>query len=145
MATKQTSQTFVTRASQAQIKATARSIVFPERIILLAENSLLQLTQIERLFELLAELRFARIPNSEFLNLAPRDQADFFTELLGRTTAPTATAPSVCHLDTGIQAGHPLLENAIDAQHVLPHQTGAESMGTEQKWPASHYMVASTT
>jgi len=123
---------FVTRSSRAEIAVTARRIVFPERIILLAETSFQQLTQIEGLFEVLAELRFARIPNCEFLNLAPRDQADFFDELLNRTTAPSATAPSVCHLDTGIQAGHPLLQIAIDPQHVLqvlPHQTGADVDG----------------
>jgi len=123
---------FNARAARVGIATTERSIVFPERIILLAETSLKQLTQVEGLFEILAEIRLARIPNSEFLELPPRDQADFFDELLSRTTAPSATAPSVCHLDTGVQAGHPLLQIAIDAQHVLqvlPHKTGADVDG----------------
>lgn len=123
---------FNVRAGRAGIATTERSIVFPERIILLAETSLKQLTQVEGLFDILAEIRLARIPNSEFLELPPRDQADFFEELLSRTIAPSTTAPAVCHLDTGVQAGHPLLQIAIDTQHVLqvlPHQTGADVDG----------------
>ncbi|MCA9119263.1 MAG: S8 family peptidase [Planctomycetaceae bacterium] len=123
---------FKSRADRAGIAATHRNIVFPERIILLAKTSLQQLTQVEGLFDILAELRLARIAISEFLNLAPRDQTEFINELRDRTTAPPDTAPSVCHLDTGIQAGHPLLEVAIDTQHVLhvlPHPTGADVDG----------------
>jgi len=123
---------FQTRAKNASIDTTQRSIVFPERIILLAKTSLQQMTQVEGLFEILAEMRLARIPNSELLDLAPRDQMDFINELLRRTTAPAATAPAVCHLDTGIQTGHPLLSIGIDAQHalfVLPHKASVDLDG----------------
>lgn len=123
---------FRTRADRAGITTTERSIVFPERIILLITTSLQRLIQVEGLFDILAEIRLARIPNSEFLDLAPRDQMEFINELVSRTTAPAATAPSVCHLDTGIQAGHPLLSGAVDTQHVLrvlPHQTGVDVDG----------------
>jgi hypothetical protein len=123
---------FKMRADRAGIDTTERSIVFPERIILLAKTSLHQLTQVEGLFDILAEIRLARIPNSEFLDLDARDQTDFINELRSRTTAPPATAPSVCHLDTGIQGGHPLLADAIDPQHVLyvlPHPSGVDVDG----------------
>jgi hypothetical protein len=123
---------FKTRAGRAGIVATERSLVFPERIVLLAKTSLQQLTQVEGLFGILAEIRLARIANSEFLNLAPRDQADFINELRSRTTPPPPNAPAVCHLDTGIQAGHPLLADAIDSEHVLyvlPHRTGVDVDG----------------
>lgn len=123
---------FKNRTTLAGVNTTERSIVFPERIILLATTSLEQLTQVEGLFDILAEIRLARIPNSEFLDLAPRDQIDFIKELVRRTTAPAATAPSVCHLDTGIQSGHPLLSIAVDADHVLqvlPHRSGADTDG----------------
>ncbi|TWT62946.1 hypothetical protein Pan54_36970 [Rubinisphaera italica] len=123
---------FKARANRAGINTTDRSIVFPERIILLVTTSLEKLTQVEGLFEILAEIRLARIPNSEFLDLAPLDHIDFINELLIRTTPPPATAPAVCHLDTGIQAGHPLLTRAIDAQHalyVLPHRNGVDVDG----------------
>ncbi|MCA9011909.1 MAG: S8 family peptidase [Planctomycetaceae bacterium] len=123
---------FQIRTHRAGINTTERSIIFPERIILLATTSLQQLAQVEGLFDILAEIRLARIPNSEFLNLAPRDQMDFINELVSRTTAPAAMAPSVCHLDTGIQAGHPLLSIAVNAEHilqVLPHQSGVDVDG----------------
>jgi hypothetical protein len=123
---------FKNRTTLAGVNTTERSIVFPERIILLATTSLQQLTQVEGLFDILAEIRLARIPNSEFLDLAPRDQIDFINELVRRTTAPAATAPAVCHLDTGIQSGHPLLSIAVDADHVLqvlPHRSGADTDG----------------
>jgi hypothetical protein len=123
---------FNIRAANAGIDVTERQIVFPERIILLAQTSLTMLLEVEGLFELLAEIRLARIPNSEFLELAPRDQTDFFKEFLGRVTAPAAIAQSVCHLDTGIQAGHLLLSPAVDPQHVLhvlPHPNGVDVDG----------------
>lgn len=123
---------FQTRAGNAGIDTTERSIVFPERIILLATTSLEQLTQIEGLFDILAEIRFARVPNSEFLDLTPRDQIGFINDILSRTTAPSDTAPSVCHLDTGIQAGHPLLSIGIDGEHalfVLPHKAAVDVDG----------------
>jgi hypothetical protein len=123
---------FKNRTTLAGVNTTERSIVFPERIILLATTSLQQLTQVEGLFDILAEIRLARIPNSEFLDLAPRDQIDFIQELVRRTTAPAATAPAVCHLDTGIQSGHPLLSIAVHSDHVLqvlPHRSGADIDG----------------
>ena len=123
---------FQTRAKNAGVETTERNLVFPERIILLATTSLDQLSQVEGLFDLLAEMRFARIPNSEFLNLAPRDQQDFINDLINRTTAPATIAPAVCHLDTGIQAEHPLLSIGIDAQHalfVLPHKASVDVDG----------------
>ena len=123
---------FKNRATAVGVNTTERSIVFPERIILLASTSLQQLTQVEGLFDILAEVRLARIPNSEFLSLAPRDQTEFILDLAGRTTSPAMTAPSVCHLDTGIQSGHPLLSIAVHSDHVLqvlPHRSGADIDG----------------
>jgi hypothetical protein len=123
---------FKSRTTLAGVRTTERSIVFPERIILLATTSLQQLTQVEGLFDILAEIRLARIPNSEFLSLAPRDQMEFIQDLIERTTGPAMTVPSICHLDTGIQAGHPLLSIAVHADHVLqvlPHQSGADIDG----------------
>ncbi len=123
---------FKSRAALAGVSTTERRIVFPERIVLLATTSLRQLTQVEGLFDILAEIRLARIPNSEFLNLAPVDQMEFIQDLVNRITAPALTAPSVCHLDTGIQSGHPLLSIAVHADHVLqvlPHRSGADIDG----------------
>ncbi|MFO0999551.1 MAG: S8 family peptidase [Planctomycetaceae bacterium] len=123
---------FKSRAALAGINTTERRIVFPERVILLATTSLQQLTQVEGLFDILAEIRLARIPNSEILNLPPRDQMEFIEDLVSRITAPDMTAPSVCHLDTGIQSGHPLLSIAVHADHVLqvlPHRSGADIDG----------------
>lgn len=61
----------------------------------------------------------AKILAGEFLELPPRDQADFIREALSRVTPPPANAPSVCHLDTGVNRGHPLLEFALAEEHLL--------------------------
>lgn len=96
-----------------------RELRFPDRRVVLARATVTQLLAIENLFDILAELRFAKILAGEFLAFAPRDQADFIQETLTRIVPPSADAPAVCHLDTGVNRGHPLLELALAESHLL--------------------------
>ncbi|MFG0333844.1 MAG: S8 family peptidase, partial [Maioricimonas sp. JB049] len=110
---------FRQRANAVGVLVRSRELRFPERCVVCARASLLQLTQIENLFDLLAELRLARIPPSEFLSLRPRDQAEFIEEARSRIEPPPADAPAVCHLDTGVNRAHPLLELALRDEYVI--------------------------
>lgn len=101
------------------ILVSTRELRFPDRRVVLAFASISQLLAIDNLFDLLAELRLAKLLASDFLNLQPRDQAEFVQELLSRLQFPPNDAPSVCHLDTGVNRGHPLLEHALSAEHLL--------------------------
>jgi len=99
---------------------------------LLVTATIQSLLNVPVLFDCVAELRLAKIPNSEFLSLSPREQREFLTDAINRISPPVATSPTVCHLDTGVQSGHPLLELAIDPQHCLyvhPHDAALDLDG----------------
>lgn len=117
-------QEFRQRAQKAGILTSPRELRFPERRVLLARATIEQLLQIENLFDLLAELRSAKILPGEFLVLPPRDQAEFVDEAKARIQPPPTDAPAVCHLDTGVNRGHPLLELALRQEHLLTVEPG---------------------
>jgi hypothetical protein len=123
---------FRRRADTAGVQVGERELRFPERRVLLARATIEQLLAVENLFDLLAELRLAKLLPGEFLALSPRDQAEFIAEARSRIEAPPDDAPSVCHLDTGVNIGHPLVEVALREEHVLavdPSWTTADRHG----------------
>lgn len=110
---------FRQRAQNSGVFVSFRELRFPDRRVVLARATVAQLLAIENLFDILAELRFAKILAGEFLALPPRDQADFINEARKRIAPPPTDAPAVCHLDTGVNRSHPLLELALAEQHLL--------------------------
>ena len=110
---------FRLRAAVAGVDVPGQQLRFPERRVVLGHASIEELLAIENVFDLLAELRLAKLLPGEFLSLAPSDQKGFITDLKGRVAPPTAEAPAICHLDTGVNRGHPLLEMALNEEHVL--------------------------
>ncbi|MEI8381427.1 MAG: S8 family peptidase [Planctomycetota bacterium] len=110
---------FCQRAKTVGATVSQRSLRFPDRRVVLVRASVTQLLAIENLFEILAELRTAKILAGEFLALPPRDQAEFIEEALRRIQPPPLNAPAVCHLDTGVNRGHPLLALALAEEHLL--------------------------
>ncbi|MFM8474311.1 MAG: S8 family peptidase [Planctomycetaceae bacterium] len=107
------------RAQVVGAMVSERSLRFPDRRVVLVRATVTQLLGIENLFDILAELRSAKIPAGEFLVLPPRDQAEFIEDALRRIQPPPLNAPSVCHLDTGVNRGHPLLSLALPEEHLL--------------------------
>lgn len=118
------SDEFRRRAHAAGVAVSPRELRFPEQRVLLVRATIEQLMQIENLFDLLAELRRAKILPGEFLALPPKDQAEFVEEARARIHPPPADAPSVCHLDTGVNRGHPLIELALSPEHLLTVEPG---------------------
>jgi hypothetical protein len=106
-------------AAAAGIDVSVREIRFPERRVLLARASIEQLSLLENLFDVLAELRLAKWLPSEFVALPPREQSEWIDAALTRIQSPPANAPAVCHLDTGVNRGHPLLSIALAEDHCL--------------------------
>ncbi|MFO0869467.1 MAG: S8 family peptidase [Pirellulales bacterium] len=113
------SERFRAAAHVAGIDVSPREIHFPERRVLLARASVTQLLQIDNLFDWLAELRFAKLLAGEFVEMAPREQADLVAAALPRIQPPPTNAPAVCHLDTGVNRAHPLLELALPEDALL--------------------------
>lgn len=134
--TQDPSQAFRQRAQAAGVIVSTREIRFPERRVLLTRATVDQLLGIGGLFDLLAELRLAKILPTEFLALPPRDQAEIINEVRPRIQSPPENASAVCHLDTGIDRGHPLIELALSPKHLLAvdpawRPTDSRGHGTE--------------
>jgi hypothetical protein len=109
----------------------------------LARATVQQWTTFENLFDILAELRLAKTLAGEYMGLGPSDQGEFVQEARQRIKAPLADAPSVCHLDTGVNRGHPLLELALAENHLLTvvpewSPTDQDGDGTEMAGLALH-------
>ena len=112
-------QVFRERAHISDIEVGTLEIRFPERRVLIARATVQQLAAVQNLFDILAEIREAKTLAGEYVGLPPRNQGEFVQEARGRIEPPPATAPSICHLDTGVNRGHPLIEFALAEEHLL--------------------------
>lgn len=82
---------------------------FPERAVLLASGNRDSLIRLIDSSDQIAELRATREPSSFFLELDNADQAEWVEDLVTRSQYVDDGNVSVCILDTGVNAGHPLL------------------------------------
>jgi len=126
---------FYAICKESQIPVSTKSIKFPERIVKLIQANGKQLAEIIRQFSCVAEFRRMEEPTSFFDELNGDEQKKWIDELLQHTEF-NLTDTSVCILDTGVNAGHPLLRPAIEddcVQTVNPSwNTGDhEGHGTE--------------
>lgn len=103
--------------SDLEIIQNPRSIVFPERLVRLVQANHEQLVGLLTGCNYLAELRRAPEPTSFFEDLNGSEQAEWVDELLERTTFHN-TGATVCILDTGLAAGHPLIAPATREEWV---------------------------
>jgi hypothetical protein len=131
------SEQFRAAAQAAGVSVSGREIRFPERRVLLVRASVAELMQVENLFDMLAELRLAKRLAGEFVEMPPREQAALIAQLLSRIEPPSVDAPAVCHLDTGVNRGHPMLDLALAESDLLacnpswsPADTDPQQHGT---------------
>jgi hypothetical protein len=113
-------QTF---ARAAKLIISTRFVHFPERVVLLAYGTALELGTAIDVLTSIAELRYAREVPTSYIDLAPWDQREFVDDLVGRLRPADTDAPAVCLLDTGVNRHHPLLETSLapnDWQAVDP-------------------------
>jgi hypothetical protein len=90
-----------------------RSLVFDDRVVILAYGSAITLASSLDALDDLAELRKPHIAAGFLADLPPTEQAEWIDDILARTAQPGPTSPSVAVLDTGVQRAHPLLELAL--------------------------------
>jgi hypothetical protein len=121
-------QWFRGTAAQQGITLSEERVRFPERVVVLAYASLGQWKAFPGLLRHLAEFRRANIVAGEFTRLNPAGQAEFVNDLLGRTQFAGESAGRVCILDTGVDRGHPLLEQALSPDQL---QSWREEWGAD--------------
>jgi hypothetical protein len=102
-------------AAAQEIEVAPRRLMFDDRIVTLVRSAPAQLAASIDVLNDLAEVRKAKETATVFANMGPEDQGAWAKELRDRVTPPSADAPAVCVLDTGVTRGQPLLEASLDA------------------------------
>lgn len=120
-------QRFRSSADACGFKRSQHVLHFPERTVINVHGTLAQITQSMALLNEVAEIRRAKETAEFFDALEPDEQHQWVDELLARTTIADNTSVHICLLDTGVNAGHPLLAPCIDAQdlHTINSSWGA--------------------
>lgn len=106
---------FRAMASGLNFRIAPGELYFPERSVLLVYGSVGQMKRSMMTLNSIAELRRAKETAEFFDSLNPKEQPQWIDELKERLTLPAdgAEVPYVCLLDTGVNNGHPLLQQAI--------------------------------
>ncbi|RZO49169.1 MAG: S8 family peptidase [Sandaracinaceae bacterium] len=122
--------------AQTGASVSARRIEFDDRIVTLVYASPNTLAGSLDVMGDIAELQRAKETATFFVKEKPGDQAEWTKDLAARTTAAQPDAPAVCLLDTGVNAGHPLLEGSLapEDRHACDPTWGVDDVeghGTE--------------
>jgi hypothetical protein len=112
-------EAFRQEATQRGLQVGQRSILFRDRAVLLVLGTRAQLESSLDILNVIAELRLAKECPTSFVQMTPREQAEWSEEALRRVTPPPADATATCILDTGVFLGHPLLDLALHPSHAL--------------------------
>jgi hypothetical protein len=105
-------------AKKAGIRAGDKHLRFPDRLVVLAYATREQMTGSIELLDVIAELRLAKEVPTSFTEMTPADRGDWVKDLGRRITSPAPDAPAVCIVDTGVNAGHPLLKPATSERDL---------------------------
>lgn len=105
-------------AGQIGFGLSADELHFPERSVLLMYGTQEQIQQSMMLLNSVAELKRAKETAEFFDSLNPTERREWVDELLERTQWPLENAPRVCILDTGVNAGHPLLAESLNVDDL---------------------------
>lgn len=116
---------------QTDARVSERRIEFDDRIVTLVFTSSSTLASSLDVMGDIAELQRAKETATFFVEERPSDQAEWIKDLAERTTAAQPDAPAVCLLDTGVNAGHPLLEGSLslDDRHACDPAWGVDDDG----------------
>lgn len=109
---------FRSTLGQLEIEIGERSLAFPSTRVVLAYGTLRQLSASVEAVDAIAELRRAKELPSLFMQMPGLEQRAWVDDLLERLDLPPEGAPRICLLDTGVNAGHPLLEVVVDPEDL---------------------------
>lgn len=108
-----------------------RRIAFVDRIVTLVYASAKTIAGSLDVMGDIAELQGAKETATFFVEERPADQAAWTKDLAARTTPAGPAAPAVCLLDTGVNAGHPLLNGSLapEDRHACDPTWGVDDDG----------------
>ena len=117
--------------AQTDTTVSPRRIEFDDRIVALVFASPKTLAGSLDVMGDIAELQRAKETATFFVEEKPGEQAEWTKDLAGRITAALPDAPTVCLLDTGVNAGHPLLEGSLapEDRHACDPTWGVDDDG----------------
>lgn len=101
-------------AGALDIDVAERRLMFDDRMVTLVRARPSELAASIDVLNDVAEVRKAKEVATLFVDLPPREQGEWATELRARVVPPAKDSPVVCVLDTGVTNGHPLLNVALD-------------------------------
>ena len=115
-------------AERAGITVGPRKLIFDNRVVLVVQATVTEMTSALDVIDDFAELRAAHVNSEFFTGLMPAEQRDWIEDLLRRTIPADDHAPAACILDTGVTRGHPLLQDslAVEDLHTCDPTWGAE-------------------
>lgn len=92
-----------------------------DRQVLIGSATRMQLEEALPILDCLAELRRARTLHLEWTDLTGDEQQEMMDHVVERLVPPIGDAPAVTLLDTGVNRGHPLLEQLLhtDDNHTI--------------------------
>ena len=105
-------------AGQLRLRVSEGHLFFPEMTVLPVYARRGDIERIIASIDAIGELRRATDSPRFFMHDVVHEQGPWVNNLIDRVTWPTAGAPSVCLLDSGVNREHPLIEPALLADDV---------------------------
>lgn len=108
------------------------SVKFVEREVVLALANVVQLGQIIRKCDAIAELRIAKDMPSFFFENNELEQQAWMNDLLNRCVFEQSPNVSICLLDGGVMRTHPLLEHSLSVDDMHSYEPAWETHDTRE-------------
>ena len=110
-------------------------LILPEHSVFLFKATRRVLSAATALLNFISELRYPALTPAFFIEETPVDQHQWSSDLKKRLLLPHSDAPAVCILDTGVNRGHPLLEQLLLEDD---HDTVREEWGKDDHHTGGH-------
>ncbi|MGP1373350.1 MAG: S8 family peptidase [Almyronema sp.] len=104
------------------VRVQPHSVKFVEREVVLALANVVQLGQIIRKCDAIAELRIAKDLPSFFFENNELEQQEWMNDLLNKCVFEKSPSVSVCLLDGGVMRTHPLLEPSLSEDDMHSYE-----------------------
>lgn len=114
------------------IRVQPHSVKFVEREVVLALANVVQLGQILRKCDAIAELRIAKDMPSFFFENNELEQQAWMNDLLSRCVFEQSPNVSICLLDGGVMRTHPLLEHSLSVDDMHSYEPAWKTHDTRE-------------